>query len=451
MYRLGFFILEVSMAFNFPSLAELVNRTKTSIKNALPNSNPFLRNSFLSAMATAIALRVGDINFQLDKDIIPEFFIISAKKLSSVLLFGQPFGISQGAAVQSTGLITGTGTIGDIVPSDTSFQDSSGLIFISTADATVINTNLIVSTLTQAGGIATATVPLHGFFSDLDVTISGVVQSEYNGTFSITVTDEDTFLFTVDSGAVSPATGVTILASATIISVSVTSEEFGENQNLEGGDQLIITSPILNIDDDFFIQHPGLENGQDLETIEEIKAEVTDRYTNPSANFTPSDIRRAIQLDRDNTRVFVFDITPAVGQVTAYFVRDNDGDGTAIIPGANEVARALDNVLNIKPSTVSASNVFVLAPTPLIINFTFSFIDPSSDIMQTAIFNSLKQFFQDDTSVGQIIKEIGYQAAIINTVDSTGLKLLNFTLTTPIGDINTSTGELPVLGSVTFV
>ena len=149
--------------------------------------------------------------------------------------------------------------------------------------------------------------------------------------------------------------------------------------------------------------------------------------------------------------MFVFPTTPATGQVTAYFVRDNDGDGTAIIPGTNEVARALSNVVNIKPAGMSENDIFILAPTPLLINFTFSFIDPSSDTMQTAILNSLKQFFQDDTVVGQIIKEISYQAAIINTVDSTGVKLLDFILNSPVGDINTSTGELPVLGSVTFI
>ena len=49
------------------------------------------------------------------------------------------------------------------------------------------------------------------------------------------------------------------------------------------------------------------------------------------------------------------------------------------------------------------------------------------------------------------MKEIDYNSAIINTVDTeTGQKLSSFTLSSPSGDISISTGELAVLGSVNF-
>ena len=47
------------------SAAEVVQRSKTDVKNALPESNPFLKNSVLSAIVTAGANRVYDFYLQL--------------------------------------------------------------------------------------------------------------------------------------------------------------------------------------------------------------------------------------------------------------------------------------------------------------------------------------------------------------------------------------------------
>ena len=71
-----------------------------------------------------------------------------------------------------------------------------------------------IASLTSSGTTVTVntTVP-HGYTSGDTVVISGANQSEYNGSFSITVVDTDTFTYTAASApSASPATGSTTYA-----------------------------------------------------------------------------------------------------------------------------------------------------------------------------------------------------------------------------------------------
>ncbi len=438
------------MAINFPTLTEVINKARTGIKNALPESNPFLKNSFLDAISRCFGGRVYDVYYNLDKNIIPELFLTTAQDSDSIEDLVVPFSLTLIAGTTSVGILIGTGVLGNTVSSGVTFQDSAGNLFTSTSNATIISSSISVTSLTQVAGVATAVAADHGFFSGLSVTISGANETEYNGTFTVIVVDKDTFTFSVDIGASSPATG-TILATATIVAVPVESNEIGSDQNLLGGADLTITTSISGIDDTFYVEFPSLTGGSDLESYESLRQRGLDRYRNPSGHFTPGDIEAAVKEDQANTRVFVEDITPDVGQVTVYFVRDNDGTGTSILPDAAEIAEARDRIEAIAPAVLDTTNdLFVAAPTPVIVNFTFSSITPNTPEMQTAIQQSLTVFFEDVVTVGENVTELEYNSAIINTVDAGGIKLQAFTLTNPSGDVTISSGEIGILGSVTF-
>jgi len=71
---------------------------------------------------------------------------------------------------------------------------------------------LAVYTLTQTGGTATATVLAgHQLVTGDTVYITGADQSDYVGSFNVTVTSSTQFTFTVSSSAVTPATGTIIM------------------------------------------------------------------------------------------------------------------------------------------------------------------------------------------------------------------------------------------------
>jgi uncharacterized phiE125 gp8 family phage protein len=64
-----------------------------------------------------------------------------------------------------------------------------------------------VSSLTQTGGTATATVTNHGYITGEYVIIKGATPDGYNGDHQITVVDANTFTYSVSAALASPATG----------------------------------------------------------------------------------------------------------------------------------------------------------------------------------------------------------------------------------------------------
>jgi hypothetical protein len=70
-----------------------------------------------------------------------------------------------------------------------------------------------VSTLTSAGGVATATITNHGFRHGDTVVITGAAQAAYNGSHTIALLNANQFSYPVSGTPASPATG-TITATS---------------------------------------------------------------------------------------------------------------------------------------------------------------------------------------------------------------------------------------------
>lgn len=70
-----------------------------------------------------------------------------------------------------------------------------------------------VQSITRSSTTATVIRPAHGYINGTTITIAGADQSAYNGSFTITYVDADTFTYTVSGSPATPATG-TITSSA---------------------------------------------------------------------------------------------------------------------------------------------------------------------------------------------------------------------------------------------
>ena len=72
--------------------------------------------------------------------------------------------------------------------------------------------------------------------------------------------------------------------------------------------------------------------------------------------------------------------------------------------------------------------------------------------MRDSITANLQLLFSERTNVGQDLTPDDYRCAIAGTVDNvTGDLLTRFVLSLPFGSIAVGAGELPILGTVTFV
>jgi len=205
---------------------------------------------------------------------------------------------------------------------------------------------------------------------------------------------------------------------------------------------------LTGLDTDGFVQYLGLTGGSDAESDESLLERVLYSRANPVANFNVSAITLQVLTVPGVTRVFVNPITPYVGAVTVAFMRDNDSNP---IPDAGEVQDVEDAILEIYPAQSDPGELYVLAPTPVTVNFTFASITPDTPTMRTAIENSLEVFFREVVDYEVNIDEDKYRSAIINTIDlETGDTMTTFTLTSPTTDIVISTNEIGVLGTVSF-
>jgi hypothetical protein len=137
-----------------------------------------------------------------------------------------------------------------------------------------------------------------------------------------------------------------------------------------------------------------------------------------------------------------------LGQVSTYFMRDNDADPIPVASEVLVVKAAIDSIL---PANTSTADNFVSAPSPVTVDYTFTALAPDTTTMRAALNANLQQFHDEQVSVGVNVDEDAYRAAIKNTVDpDTGDIVQTFVLSAPTGDITINAGEIAVKGTVAF-
>lgn len=431
---------------NIPTRLEIINRQRSDVKANLPSSNPFLKNSWINAIITGFSGRIFDYYYQLQKVLFPQLFPDTATG-TYLERWGSYVGITRNPATQATGYITVQGTAGTVIPLGSTFQSTDSYTYDSTASATIANTTISVSTLTRSGTTATATTASnHSLASGISVTIAGANETDYNGTYTITVTGLDTFTYTVAGSPASPATG-TVTAEHNTASIALLSDDYGQDVNLDSGAPVSITVPIAGLEDTAYVQYGAVGGGTDLETDDDLRDRILFKYRNPATPFNAVQIESKAKEISGVTRVWVKEVTPAVGQVTVYFVRDNDA---SIIPSASEIATVKTNILTIKPADKADGDIIVSAPTAVPTSFTFSALSPNTSSVQAAITANLTALFAEKANIGEDITENQYNAAIQTAYDSETGSDITFTLSAPSGDITIAAGEIATLSTITY-
>lgn len=439
------------MPTNFPANRnEILQDMQTDFISEIPESDPFLRESWVRAQLSAQSGRSFDIYTQMT-EMLKQMFPNTAEGIFA-RQWGNLKGIDIESAKSAQGFISATGVASTIIPENTLWASKDGIQYGAINQDYTIDTHVVgIESLISSGGIATAeTSGIHYYATGMSVTPSGVDQSEYNGTFVITVISPTTYKYDISGSPVSPATGIDMKSTATFVSVEVQAVTEGENTNQDSGAQLTIVSSIPSVDDTVYVQFTELAGGTDAQDDIAYRDSYLPAYQKPVTNFNISNIIAVAKTVPGVTRVYVFRITPQIGDVTIFFMRDKDDDP---IPTPSEVAEVKNKLIEItSPNTPTESNtdgLIVKAPTPREINFTFSSLTPNTATMHDAILETLGQFFIDSVNVSEIIKSELYISEIQRIVDSSGQSPI-FTLSSPAGDIDINFGEIGVLGQITF-
>lgn len=435
------------MPINIPeNSAEVSNRVKSDIQRELATSNPFLKNSWLHALAVSFSNRIYEFYFTLQSATKQNFPDTATDEFLE--RWASFYGVDRLVATQATGQVVFSGQLGSSIPSGTTLSIGSN-IYETVGSATISDKTVFLSSLTRVGSTATATTATpHGLANNTVVTIYNSTNSEYDAiTSDVTVTSLTTFQYPITGTPPNELSTGAILDYLTA-SVTIKSIEFGQDFNLDAGSVLTLQSPIALVSNSATVDFGAIGGGTDTESDAALRVRLLADTQNPLAHFNVPTIENSAKQIAGVTRVFVQEATPLAGQVTINFMRDNDSDP---IPSASEVLAVKDQLLTIKPASITDSDVIVSAPTAVSVDFIFSAIAPSSTTIKNAVEENLALFFKDQTDVSTNITEDAYRSIIFNTVDAnTGDKVTSFTLTTPTTDVAINTGEIGVLGSVSF-
>lgn len=434
------------MTIEFSSQKEIVDRMRVDVVSKLPESDPTIEGNLLDVIITTLANAVVANQDDL-KLLIRQSFPQQANE-NSLDFHGELYGVARNPATTSEGVTVFNGDVGTIIAEGTKFSNSLGEIYTALEDTTLGILNLNILDLTSSGGFAKATFASeHGLASNISVNISGANQLEYNGAFIINVISELEIEYPIEGSPVSPATGILIL-DTNIARVLMRSDNKNAQTNASSGAQITSTTAIVGLESPGFVDFRELSGGADLETKSSYAQRIIDKRSTADALFSEEVIVNQVKTVPGVTRVFVLSLTPDVGQVTVYFLRDNDEN---IIPSPQEVDDVKEVLLEIKPVTTADEDVIVLAPTPIVTDFVFTEVNPDSSELRQELTNNLTAFFIEEVDFEETVLQANYESVIYTTIDpKTGQTVKSFTLSSPIGDIVVGQGEIGALGFVSF-
>lgn len=426
---------------------DVINIFSDNLRRVLPDSRPQDRGTMLYALSIGTGYSVYDLyrafNYTVDQS-FPQ-----TSDFEYLQRDGASKGVFQLPATGSSGIILETGLVGTLIPEDTVYT-SDDTTYITTGDVTISDISISCVIVTSSG-IANVTTSEDHHLNDLiPVLMSGASTGDLNGEKDISVFSATSFTYPTsapngtDGGT--PFVDFTAAVLNVITDVSV-QDNVGTKTNATFDDVLSIETPIDDVDGSAVVDIDGLTGGTDIEDVEPYRERVIFRWQNPLGLFNAAAITIQCQLIQGVTRVFVYNITPLVGQVTVFFVRDGDDD---IVPTPTQITETRDKLLEILPATTDENDVIFPDLIAVPVDFDFSELLPATATMQDAVTQSLIDFFSGSTDVGVDVDEDLYRASISNSISVNGETIQSFTLTTPTGDVTIATDEIGVIGDITY-
>lgn len=222
----------------------------------------------------------------------------------------------------------------------------------------------------------------------------------------------------------------------------------GAAGNLVAGAALTFETPIPGVSSSAVVATGGLTGGDDGDSgdagTERIRARYLLRLQEPPAGGRDPDYIGWALAVAGVTRAWVFRNELGLGTVVVRFVRDND---VSIFPDSGEVAAVQASIDANRPTTAAATAV---APTSLAVAFTVH-IAPDNADTRAAVGAELADLFARVAQPGDGAGKGTVLLTAIQTSIGVAAGVTDYTLTVPSANVVPSTGQLPVVGVITFV
>ena len=359
-------------------------------------------------------------------------------------------------ATPARGQVALTGVNGTVVPGGTELQANN--VAYTVQNSVIVVTQAVplasVSYDVSSNRVVVTSNGFHHLANGISVTVSGAADAAYNGTFTITVADDDDFTYQPASvPSVTPVSGATITGTWAVATVEASVA--GLQTNVSAGGSLTVQGSISGLDATAIATWGGINGGSDVETAEAYRQRILKALGTDFGAFTGDEIEIVVMSVPGVTRVWVRKATlnaangVAEGQVMVAFARDNDATP---IPSQQEVDDVKNEIATkCMTANTAIDDLLVIRPTARYIDYHLASITPDTVSMRAAIRAALAQFHAEAVDFATDISALDYECVIKGVYDmERRQKLQKFSLSLPVGDIAIGATELPLLGSVTF-
>ena len=249
-----------------------------------------------------------------------------------------------------------------------------------------------------------------------------------------------TLVQTLDGTQFQTTADVTLSANTgTSPLVAVVPAAVGNNYS---GQSALLVTPILGVNTTAVLG--TLSGGADLETDDSLRARLLNRIQQPPQGGNANDyVQWTLQAPGGNaTRAWVTPLAQGPGTVGVQFVCDGNGSGSAIVPTSAQLLAVQAYLVSVRPVT---ANVIVTAPAPVAIDFIIEGLIPDTAQEQAAVVAELNDLLTREGQPGGILLLSHLRSAISAAAGEWDYELLS-----PSSNVLLGSGQIPVLGTVTW-
>jgi len=410
------------MPLQYKTKEQFLAITQNELRNYFPLLDP-INDSLTGTILKSNALMSYSLQ-NVIQDAEKQFYVLTSTN-EYLEKDGFTENLTRNEPTAAKGILSQTGILGAAISIDFEYTND-GRAYVVINGGIVSEKTGVITSIIAVGTTAIATTnEAHNFGNGQTVTISDALESGYNGTFQVVVTGLNTFQYEI-AGALSAVDSANYSSEYAVVTVECS--ETGIDTNLESGTAMSLKDAPAVITDQAIVTFDGLSGGADWESDTAFRSRILKSRAAIQGVFTPSDIERAALKRTGNTRVWVVKPTisgvggaadPKPGQVAVYIVRDDD---SVITPAQAILDETKEIILREgkQPADRADSDVFVVTPEIIPVDFTFTAMSSATDEMKIAVTNNLIAFFNEAAQLASVIYESAYKSAIQQSQIATG-------------------------------
>jgi len=228
------------------------------------------------------------------------------------------------------------------------------------------------------------------------------------------------------------------IASGTA-TVAATAKQGSKDGNTVASSALSFVVPVSGVNNIATVDVNGIIGGVDQENDTDLRTRLLNRIQKPPQGGNANDyISWALEV-AGVTRAWSFPLENGDNSIAVRFMMDDIyGDG---IPQPTDVTTVQNYIDLLRPVT---TQLFVVAPIPVTQNFDI-ILTPGNATVQSAVQAELKDLLLRDVSPGGVLR-----VSRINEAISLAAGETDHVLNTPAADINYVSGNIPVMGNITW-